>query len=111
MLWLMAALLIGSSLNVCAFLMLVKTRARHKDARFMHELTELERHSQALCTTAARALPEHKCSPPDAADESHLPLQRLASVNEVLASLERCMNCSQVASTATKQTSYSFLSL
>ena len=104
MLWLMAALLIGSSLNVCAFLMLVKTRARHKDARFMHELTELERHSQALCTTAARALPEHKCSPPDAADESHLPLQRLASVNEVLAGLERCMNCSQVASTATKQT-------
>ena len=104
MLWLMAALLIGSSLNVCAFLMLVKARARHKDARFMQELTELEGHSQALCTTAARALPEHKCSPPDAADESHLPLQRLASVNEVLASLERCMNCSQVASTATKQT-------
>lgn len=104
MLWLMAALLIGSSLNVCAFLMLVKTRARHKDARFMQELTELERHSQALCTTAARALPEHKCSPPDAADESHLPLQRLASVNEVLAGLERCMNCSQVASTAIKQT-------
>ena len=104
MLWLMAALLIGSSLNVCAFLMLVKARARHKDARFMQELTELEQHSQALCTTAARALPEHKCSPPDAADESHLPLQRLASVNEVLAGLERCINCSQVASTATKQT-------
>ncbi|MBT2787289.1 MULTISPECIES: response regulator [unclassified Halomonas] len=104
MLWLMAALLIGSSLNVCAFLMLVKTRARHKDARFMQELTELERHSQALCTTAARALPEHKCSPPDAADESHLPLQRLASVNEVLAGLERCMHCSQVASAATKNT-------
>ncbi len=102
MLWLMAALLIGSSLNVSVFLMLVKTRARHKDARFMQELTELERHSQALCTTAARALPEHKCAPPDAADESHLPLQRLASVNEVLAGLERCMHCSQVASAATK---------
>ncbi|MBS3667156.1 response regulator [Vreelandella boliviensis] len=102
MLWLMAALLIGSSLNVSVFLMLVKTRARHKDARFMQELTELERHSQALCATAARALPEHKCAPPDAADESHLPLQRLASVNEVLAGLERCMHCSQVASAATK---------
>ena len=102
MLWLMAALLIGSSLNVGAFLMLVKARARRKDNRFMQELTELERHSQALCTSAARSLPEHKCSPPDAADESHLPLQRLASVNEVLAGLERCMNCSQVASAATK---------
>ncbi|MCH4809987.1 response regulator [Vreelandella neptunia] len=101
-LWLMAALLIGSSLNVCAFLMLVKARARRKDSRFMQELTELERHSQALCTSAARSLPKHKCAPPDAADESHLPLQRLASVNEVLAGLERCMNCSQVASAATK---------
>ncbi|WP_336274640.1 response regulator [Vreelandella indica] len=101
-LWLMAALLIGSSLNVGAFLMLVKARARRKDNRFMHELTELERHSQALCTTAARSLPKHKCDPPSAADESHLPLQRLASVNEVLAGLERCMNCSQVGSAAIK---------
>ena len=104
MLWLMAALLIGSSLNVSVFLMLVKTRARHKDARFMQELTELERHSQALCVTAARALPEHKYFPPDAADESHLPLQRLASVNEMLAALERCMHCSQVATAASKNT-------
>ncbi|MGP9768307.1 response regulator [Halomonas sp. AOP13-D3-9] len=104
MLWLMAALLVGSSLNVGVFLMLVKARARRKDSRFMQELTELERHSQALCTTAARSLPEHKCSPPGAADESHLPLQRLASVNEVLAGLERCMHCSQVATAATKNT-------
>lgn len=104
LLWPMAALLIGSSLNACVFLMLVKTRARHKEARFMQELTELERHSQALCITAARGLPERKCSPPDAADESRLPLQRLASVNEVLAGLERCMNCSQVATAASKNT-------
>ncbi|EHJ91159.1 response regulator [Vreelandella boliviensis] len=104
MLWLMAALLIGSSLNVGAFLMLVKAHARRKDARFMQELTELERQSQALCTTAARSLPEHQCSALDAANESHLPLQRLASVNGVLAGLERCMHCSQVASAATKNT-------
>lgn len=104
MLWLMAALLVGSSLNVGAFLMLVKARARRKDSRFIQELTELEQHSQALCATAARSLPEYKCSPPDAVDESLLPLQRLASVNEVLAGLERCMHCSQVATAATKST-------
>lgn len=104
MLWLMAALLVGSSLNVGAFLMLVKARARRKDSRFMQELAELERHSHALCATAARSLSQHKCSPPDTADESHLPLQRLANVNEVLAGLERCMHCSQVATAATKNT-------
>ena len=100
----MAALLIGSSLNVGAFLMLVKARARREDNHFMQELTELERHSQALCATAALSLPEHKSSPPDAAEESHLPLQRLASVNKILAGLERCMHCSQVATAATKNT-------
>lgn len=106
MLWLMAALLVGSSLNVVVFLMLVKTRARHKDARFMQELTELERHSQALCSTATRALPEQTSSPPDAADKVRLPLQRLASVNKVLASVERGIHCSQVASATTKNTQY-----
>lgn len=102
MLWLMSALLIGSSLNVGAFLMLVKARARRNDARFMQELTELEQHSQALCTTAVRSLPDHQCSPADAADEFHSPLQRLASVNEALLGLERSMHSSQVASSATK---------
>ena len=42
MLWLALAMLIGSSLNVGAFLMLIKTRARRKDSRFMQELAELE---------------------------------------------------------------------
>ncbi|GEN29736.1 hypothetical protein HVA01_33820 [Halovibrio variabilis] len=102
LLWLMAALLLGSSLNVGAFLMLVKTRARRKDSRFMQELTELERHSQALCATAERALPTYKCASPEAVDESHLPLQRLASVNDVLAGLERCMSRSQAADAATQ---------
>ncbi|MGO1431631.1 MAG: response regulator [Halomonas sp.] len=104
LLWLMLALLVGSSLNFGAFLMLVKAGARRKDTHFMQEITELERHSRALCTSAARSLPAHKCSPPEAADESHRPLQRLASVNEVLAGLERCMNCSQVVSAASKNT-------
>ncbi|OJA03950.1 response regulator [Halomonas sp. QHL1] len=104
MLWLMAALLIGSSLNVGAFLMLVKAHARRNDARLMQELTELEQHSQALCTTAVRSLPEHQCSTPDAADEFHSPLQRLVSVNEALLGLEHSMRSSQVVSSATKNT-------
>ncbi|MEA2120408.1 response regulator [Halovibrio sp. HP20-50] len=92
LLWLMAAMLLGSSLNVGTFLMLVKARARRKDSRFMQELTELERHSQALCATAENTLPTHKCASPEAVDETHRPLQRLASVNAVLAGLERGMN-------------------
>lgn len=102
MLWLIAAVLIGSSLNVGTFLMLVKTRARRKDSRFMQELAELERHSQALCAAAERSLSQHHYSPPNIADEDLLPLQRLASVNEALADLERSMRSTQVASAAPK---------
>lgn len=104
MLWLALAMLIGSSLNVGAFLMLIKTRARRKDSRFMQELAELERHSQALFATASRSLPEHRCVPLKAADESQLPLQRLASVNGVLAEIECCIVCSQTASATAQQT-------
>ena len=106
LLWLMAALLIGSSLNVGAFLMLLKARSRRNDIRFMLELAELERHSQVLCATAERSQLEQQCSPSDASDESHLPLQRLASVNEMLAGLKRRINYSQVASAATKSTQH-----
>lgn len=106
MLWLMAALLIGSSLNVGAFLMLVKARARRKDTRFMQELNELELHSHALCTTAARTLPGHKCIPQEAVNDSLLPLQRLANVNAVLAGLEHCIACSQIASSASSHSQY-----
>ncbi|WP_235041837.1 response regulator [Vreelandella profundi] len=104
MLWLALAMLIGSSLNVGAFLMLIKTRARRKDSHFMQELAELERHGQALYATASRSLPEQRCAPLKAADESQLPLQRLASVNVVLADIERCIVCSQTAGAAAKQT-------
>ncbi|MDQ7727253.1 response regulator [Halomonas sp. SpR8] len=102
LLWLMMALLIGSSLNVGAFLMLVKARARRKDSLFMQELTELEQHSQTLCATVARSLPAHNDSPPDAVDESLLPLKRLARVNEVLAGLDRFISSSQDVTAATK---------
>lgn len=115
-LWLMSALLVGSSLNAGAFLMLIKARARRKDTRLSQELNELERHSQALyqelyqgvrqeqSATVARSLPEKAFQLPDAADETLLPCQRLASVNETLASLEHCMQSSQVISAASKNT-------
>lgn len=103
-LWLMSALLIGSSLNVGAFLMLVKARGRRKDIRFIQELAELERHSQALCATVAQSLPDPKFATPNDAVESHLPLQRLARVNEVLAGLERRMHCLQLTNAASRST-------
>ncbi len=106
LLWLMAALLIGSSLNVGAFLMLLKARGRRNDIRFMQELGELERHSQILCVTAERSQLEQQCSPSDASDETHLPLQRLANVNEMLAGLKRRIHYSQVANAATKNTQH-----
>lgn len=94
-LWLMLALLVGSSLNVSAFLILVKARARRKDDRFTQELTELEQHSEALYAATVPSLSVHKCSAPDAAEESYLPLQRLVSVNEILVSLQRSISYSQ----------------
>ena len=103
-LWLMSALLIGSSLNVGAFLMLIKTRGRRKDIRFMQELAELEWHSQALCATVMQSLPDPKCATSNDADESHLPLQRLARVNELLAVLESRLHRTQVANAASKST-------
>lgn len=102
MLWITLALLIGSILNVCVFLMLVKARARRKDARFIEELIELEQNSQALCKIAVRSLLADKCNPPQEVDELQLPLQRLANVNEVLAELQRCIHRSQMASAASK---------
>ncbi|TVP45169.1 MAG: response regulator [Halomonas sp.] len=106
MLWLTLALLVGSILNVCVFLMLVKARARLKDTRFMQELIELEQHSQALCEAAVHSLPNSKCNPPKAVDESLRPLQRLAGVNETLAELERCMHRSKANEAAFKNSQY-----
>ena len=103
-LWLAVALLLGSSLNVGAFLMLVKARARHKDTRFMYEIFELEQQSQALYATAGRVLTVDKCTLPETIDEPHLPLQQLASVNALLAGLERCIRSSQVANDVSKST-------
>ncbi|OAZ99131.1 response regulator [Halomonas sp. G11] len=96
-LWLMLALLIGSCLNVAAFLMLVKSRAKHKEARLMQHLAELERHTRAITqqTSAASAqqapaLEELPTTPPFA---------RIANVSRVLASLSTSMTgCSSSTS-------------
>ncbi|MFB9867415.1 response regulator [Vreelandella sulfidaeris] len=95
-LWLMLALLIGSSLNVSVFLMLVKSRARRKDARFLAELTELEQHGQALCSLSTSSPLGNSTSATDADKSGGLPVQRLVNINARLASLERSLHRSQV---------------
>ncbi len=87
-LWLALALLLGSTMNVCAFLMLIKMRARQKDAHFMQELAELERHSESLRFAAIQLLPDKTFSTPAISQTPVRPLKRLARVNEMLAGLE-----------------------
>lgn len=120
----MSALLVGSSLNAGAFLMLVKARARRKDNRLSHELSELERHSQVLFQAlyheqfqgqsqaqfqgqyqALCQEPFQKLFP-NAHDDSLMPCQRLASINEVLAHIEHCLQGAQGVSAASKNTKH-----
>ncbi|WP_447044872.1 response regulator [Vreelandella sp. H-I2] len=127
-LWLMSALLVGSSLNAGAFLMLVKARARRKDNRLSHELSELERHSQVLFQALYheqfqeqfqelyqeryqeqfQALCQEPFQKPfpNAHDDTLLPSQRLASINEVLAHMEHCLQDAQGRSAASKNTKH-----
>lgn len=111
-LWLMSALLVGSSLNAGAFLMLVKARARRKDNRMSQELNELERHSQVLfqelCLEQFPEQYQALCQEPfpNAHDDSLLPCQRLASINEVLASIEHCLQGAQGGSAVSKNTKH-----
>jgi CheY-like chemotaxis protein len=112
-LWLTLALLLGSCLNVGVFLMLVKSRAKQKDASFMQELAELERHAASLEKVSLEKASleknslEHaklidrkrldmrriKIKPsltneaPIENEEASLPLERLANVNQRLAEL------------------------
>ncbi|WP_083006211.1 response regulator [Halomonas sp. GT] len=83
-LWLTLALLLGSCLNVGVFLMLVKSRAKQKDTRFMQELAELERHAATLVNRKAGQAPSKA---KDIGEE--LPLKRLAMVNQLLADVIR----------------------
>lgn len=94
-LWLALALLLGSSMNVCAFLMLVKARAKQKDAHFMQELQWLERHSEALRLAIAQMLPDNALTTPAIAISYVRPLKRLTRVNELLSGLEHTISGAQ----------------
>lgn len=89
-LWLTLALLVGSCLNVSVFLMLIKSRAKQKDARFMHELAELERQAAKVVGWQ----PEQAHRQAKKAGEE-LPLNRLALVNQLLAAGIRANEDSQ----------------
>ncbi|RUR27807.1 response regulator [Vreelandella andesensis] len=78
-LWLTLALLLGSGLNVSVFLMLVKSRAKQKDAHFIQELAELERQVNTLTNRQ----PEPAHTQVNKTGEE-LPLTRLVMVNKRL---------------------------
>ncbi|NGO90366.1 MAG: response regulator [Halomonas sp.] len=81
-LWLTLALLLGSCMNVGAFLMLIKARARYKDARFMQCLVELE------CRVASLGQKVAPSQPWAAEEDTHQrPLKRLTHVNDRLATM------------------------
>lgn len=102
-LWLGLALLLGSFMNVCAFLMLVKMRARQKDAHFMQELAELERNSESLRFAAIRILPDKTFSTPAISQTHARPLKRLARVNELLSGLQHYISSAQQLPPASAQ--------
>lgn len=83
-LWLTLALLLGSCMNVAAFLMLLKHRAKRSDALFRHELKVLERNAKKLSHAVVKE-PAGEQRVASAGAESLLPLQRLVQVNEALA--------------------------
>lgn len=81
-LWLMLALLAGSCLNVAAFLMLVKSRAKHQEARLMQQIAELEQHTHTLAKQVASRDPQQAHRGKGAT--AILPTARLVSINQEL---------------------------
>ena len=98
-LWLTLTLLLGSCLNVGAFLMLIKARAKFKDALFIQGLNELERRIDTL----------QQCIMPHATllldeESQERPLKRLTRANDQLASLVSALQKSgHVATAETEQ--------
>ncbi|MEC4766867.1 response regulator [Halomonas sp. CUBES01] len=84
-LWLMLALLAGSSLNVATFLMLIKSRAKHQEARLAQQIAELEQHVQALSDQAAISVPPQ--AQVGGENTAVVPTTRLMHVNQGLSSL------------------------
>lgn len=101
-LWLAFALLLGSSMNVCAFLMLVKAHARQKDAHFMQELQAVERHSEALRLAIEQMLPDDTLTSSVIAKKHVQPLKRLARVSEMLSGFEHTISSAQRLSSSTE---------
>ena len=98
-LWLTLTLLLGSCLNVGAFLMLIKARAKFKDALFIQGLNELERRidtlQQGIMPHATLLLDE---------ESQERPLKRLTRANDQLASLVSALQKSgHVATAETEQ--------
>ncbi len=94
-LWLTLTLLLGSCLNVGAFLMLIKARAKFKDALFIQGLNELERRidtlQQGIMPHATLLLDE---------ESQERPLKRLTRANDQLASLVSALQKSGHVATA-----------
>lgn len=89
-LWLALALLLGSCMNVAAFLMLLKNRAKRKDALLIHELNVLERSTKALSHPLPQTPKDKQPAIVDSKDkEPSSPLERLAQANEQLVELAR----------------------
>ncbi|XKG79794.1 response regulator [Vreelandella aquamarina] len=87
-LWLMLALLLGSCMNVGAFLMLIKARAKHKDALFMQGLSELELHLNAL----QREIAPHAPVILMAESSNERPFKRLIRANDLFADMIRTLD-------------------
>ncbi|MWJ27688.1 response regulator [Halomonas sediminis] len=90
--WLMLTLLLGSSLNVAVFLMLVKSRLKHYESQLNQQLDDLER-----CTGEVRQCGGPSALPPlpnRGADSGwSSPLGRLSRLTENLGELARCGAC------------------
>ncbi|MCC5901339.1 MAG: response regulator [Halomonas sp.] len=85
-LWLTLALLLGSCMNVGAFLMLLKTRAKYKDVLLMEGLAELERNTEALYRVVSQASYDEQ--PEQLSIQTpQVPLQRLSNANQRLSEL------------------------
>lgn len=94
-LWMALALLLGSSMNVSAFLMLVKVRTKQEEAYFIQELDELERHSESLRFSVLQMLPDKKHTLPEISRAPVRPLRRLAQMNEMFSGLGRYIESAQ----------------
>lgn len=104
-LWLTLALLLGSCMNVGAFLMLLKTRAKHKDALLMEGLAELECNAEALYSIVSQAAHNEQLEQ-SSIQALQMPLHRLSDVNQRLGELVRFRGRVSTAPVVAEQTKH-----